>query len=191
MRLSLLASLAPTLAAAVLLGSCNSTPDAPPAPPRVVYTETGMHAYAGNDGVWQLASTNFIDGPKVIPAGSRVELAHQRGNDYTLTDAEGTRYALEYVERHNMMPAAQWLERQFSDAPIVLPADLSEQERSCIAEGRAEVGISRRALFLAIGYPPASIAPDLEARELNYQVNRWIKRRFEFDDGDRLIAIHR
>lgn len=184
--------LALLLALSVLVlstASCRSSAGGGPETTRVVYAATNLRASPGRGSTWEVVSTNFIEAPKLIPVGTRLELGPARRGRMAMTDESGTAYTLVFVERHHMMSLDAWLARQFQDTPVELPADLTDQERDAIAAGRAEVGISRQALFLAIGYPPATKSPNLEARDLTYQTAKFPTRRFEFDADNRVSSI--
>lgn len=154
-----------------------------------LYTRTAMRATADKSGTWQMKSTNFIDAPKLLRVGTQLVIRKMGSASMELTDNEGARYKVGFEKKHNMMSFDAWRERQFSSGPVSLPDGLTELERRCIDEGRVEVGMSRAAVFLAIGYPPASLSPDLKARSLVYQAATFNRRRFDFDDNDIVSAI--
>ena len=96
---------------------------------------------------------------------------------------------IEYVEKRNRKPATDWVARHFSEQPVEWDSDLSDSERELVFKGRYEAGMSREALFLAIGYPPASLSPDPAAPLLLHQVKRFNKVAFHFDAAGRLEQI--
>lgn len=189
MKTPLVALLLALSALVFATASCRTSASGGPETTRVVYAATNLRASPGRGSTWDVVSTNFIGAPKLIPVGTRLELGPARRGRMAMTDESGTAYTLVFVERHHMMSLDAWLARQFSDVPVELPADLTDQERDCIAAGRGEVGISRPALFLAIGYPPATKSPNLDARDLTYQTAKFPTRRFEFDADGRVSSI--
>ena len=93
------------------------------------------------------------------------------------------------MEKRNRKPATDWVARHFSEQPVEWDSDLSDSERELVFKGRYEAGMSREALFLAIGYPPASLSPDPAAPLLLHQVKRFNKVAFHFDAAGRLEQI--
>ncbi len=155
----------------------------------VVYARTGMHAFPDKAGTWEISSTNFLGGVKSVPCGSRLELHEVQSDSMSLTDDAGQRYRVGFVAKHSVMPFGEWRSRQFSSEPVELPEGLSELERTCIRQGRVEVGMSKAAVLLAIGYPPARRSPDLEASTWIYQVRRFSSRRITFGPDECVSAI--
>ncbi|MCC7012337.1 MAG: hypothetical protein IT454_07245 [Planctomycetes bacterium] len=160
-----------------------------PAGASLVYTRTGMFANADRSGVWQIKSANYIHGAKVLPAGTALTLHTVGDGVLHLTDSTGARLQARYETKHTMTSFDAWRERQFSATPVTLPSTLTEQEQRCVREARAEIGISREALFLAIGYPAASLSPDPLARTLLYATDTWGKKRISFDDTGKVSEI--
>jgi hypothetical protein len=156
---------------------------------QVLYTRTGMHAAADKKGNWSIKSTNYVATPKLVRAGAALTVQSIGRDRMEVLEADGTPLDIRFEAKHSMMSFDAWRDRQFSSTPIELPKDLSKLERKCIEEGRAEVGMSRDALFVAIGYPPANRSPDLQAGSLTYATDMWGTRRYEFDDKGKLTAI--
>ena len=67
-------------------------------------------------------------------------------------------------------------------------ADLSEEERSLVSQGRLREGMSKEAVLLARGYPPVHHTPSTAANTWTYWVGRFEKRRIEFEQG-RVVRI--
>ena len=158
---------------------------------QTVYARVGMKFESGRREVgWHMYSTNHIGLPKHIPAGTKFTVSDQHRNRIDLADEDGVLVQLEFVPRsHPGLSFDAWLERQLSTTPVELPGDLDSRERDAIAHGRYEIGMSRAALFLSIGYPPESLTPNQNDAKLTYQSKRYDKIAFQFDDRDRISAI--
>jgi hypothetical protein len=158
---------------------------------QIVYSRVGMKFEAGRRPVgWRMYSTNHIGLPKHIPAGTKFTVSDVRRNRIDLAGEDGVAVHLEFVPAHHPgLSFDAWLERQFSTAPVELPGDLNSRERDAIGQGRYEIGMSRAALFLSIGYPPESLSPNLNDAKLTYEIKRGNKIAFQFDDRDRVSAI--
>lgn len=161
-----------------------------PAVGTVLYSNVGMHfdAHRGSNRAY---STNHIELATFKPAGTRFELVEQNRKYLTLRDEDGTDFHLYWVQKHSRMPMGEWVDRQFSTAPLELPAELSEKERAAIAAGKVEPGMSRTAVTLAVGYPPASLTPNLDADTWVYEARRFVSRRVTFDAEDRVSSYGR
>ena len=158
---------------------------------QTVYSRVGMKfESARRDVGWHMYSTNHIGLPKHIPPGTKFTVSGVRRNRIDLAGEDNVAVQLEFVARsHPGLSFDAWLERQLSTAPIELPGDLDPRERDAIGQGRYEIGMSRAALFLSIGYPPESLTPNQNDAKLTYEQKRLDKIAFQFDDRDRISAI--
>ncbi|MGK0205705.1 MAG: hypothetical protein ACI9S9_004796, partial [Planctomycetota bacterium] len=58
--------------------------------------------------------------------------------------------------------------------------------------GQVREGMTRAAVFLAIGYPPKSNNPSMNAKVLKYEVRRpFISRSIRFDGDDKVEQVGR
>lgn len=154
-----------------------------------VYTMVGMH-FDAKAGKYLMQSTNYIGVPNYVPPGTKMILKQVNGKGLQLTGEDGTDYVISFNSKHSMMTIGEWRELHFSSQPVELPATLTEEERDAIANGQARVGMSREALFLAIGYPPKSNNPSNDAKVLKYEVRRpFISQNIRFDDNDKVEQV--
>lgn len=189
-RQSLLRSLLAFLlgVSAACHGARRAASDAAPQPGATVYTRVGMH-FDTNRGKYRMYSTNHILLPKYLPPGTQLTMGGTRRNTMQLADGSGGAYEIEFVQKHSLCTLDEWLADNFSDAPVALPGDLSDAEREAIQAGRCQVGMSRAAVFLAVGYPPKSLSPSRDARDLTYEGRRLNQIRVHFGDDDRVAQI--
>ncbi|MCK5941323.1 MAG: hypothetical protein KAI24_05075 [Planctomycetes bacterium] len=178
-------------AAALLAGSCKSG-DGDAVPERTlnqtVYTKVGMH-FDVRRGRYLMYSTNYLGMPKFVPPGTALTLERISGKGLTLRDGDGTEYRIEYVPKHSIMPITEWRARHFSDTPVPLPDGLTDDEREAIAVGEIRRGMSRDAVFLAVGYPPRSTNPAESEQKLVYEWRRFVRRTVRFDRDDKVDQI--
>lgn len=153
-----------------------------------VYTKVGMH-FDAKRGRYVMASTNYISVPIYLPPGSELTLTKKGRGGFTLIDGEDTEHVIEFRPKHSMMTMGKWYDMHFSSMPVQLPESLTNEERDGIAEGVARLGMSRSAVFLALGYPPKSNNPSLKATSLRYEARRFVSRRVYFDDNDVVSKI--
>lgn len=158
---------------------------------QTVYNRVGLHIEPTKDGTgWHAYSTNHIGLPKFLSAGTKFNVTAVGRNKIVLAAEDATVVTLDFVPRHHTgMSFDAWLDRGFSTSPVALPTDLEPAERAAIQAGRYEVGMSRAALFLSIGYPPATLSPNLEEGWLKYEVKRFNNILFTFDGAGRISEI--
>ncbi|MCR9243708.1 MAG: hypothetical protein NXI31_01665 [bacterium] len=156
---------------------------------QTVYLNVGMH-FQPHRGAYVADTSNLIELPIYKAPGSQFEIVGQNRKVVTLRDADGTDYQIRF-SRHAMMPMGDWMARQFSDAPVELPADLTELEQEAIATGKCVVGMSRAAMILAVGYPPKSSNPAPGAKVLIYGGTKWARRQVMFDENDQVKSYTR
>ena len=153
-----------------------------------VYTRVGMH-FDAKRGRYVMETTNYISVPTYVPPGTRMTLQKVTNKGYELTGDNGSEYVINFVSKHSLMTMEEWREQNFSSSPVELPATLTDDERDAIAAGEARVGMSREAVFLAIGYPPKSTNPSLSQSVLTYEFRRFMRRSIRFDDNDKVDKI--
>lgn len=155
-----------------------------------VYTKVGMH-FDAQRGRHVMHSTNYIGVPIYLPPGSQLTLTKKGRKGFTLVDSEDIEHVITWQPRHSMMSMDKWYDMHFSATPVRLPEGLTEQERNAISEGVAEIGMSREAVFLALGYPPKSNNPSLRSKSLKYETRRFFARRITFNDEGAVTKISR
>jgi len=177
------------LLSTILCGGCRTgSSSTAPTAPTTIFSRVGMRAEL-REGIWCTSSTNFLGYSRFFPPGTRCLVRSRGDSQIELGLDDGSILRIAFVEKHSRMPFEDWLTRQFAEEPVTLPEDLNEAELAAIAAGVPDVGLSRRVLFLAIGYPPASISPALELNPLRYQRMRFDKIAVHFTPDGRVLAI--
>jgi hypothetical protein len=158
---------------------------------KTVYTRVGMRVEPSKKFTgWHMYSTNHVGLPKYVAPGSKFTVRDFGRSSANLVGDDGAVVQLEFVSRHHAdLTFDSWLDRQLSTEPVELPGDLDAKERAAIADGRYEVGMSRAAFFLAVGYPPSVLSPSLQDAVLTYEVRRFNRVVFTFDAQDRLAEV--
>ncbi len=158
---------------------------------QTIYNKVGLHAEPTKKGDgFHAYSTNYIGLSKLMPAGTKFTAREVGGSKIVLAAEDGAVVTIDFVKKHHAgMSFDAWMDREFSTSPVDLPTDLDSKERAAIQAGRYEVGMSRAALFLAIGYPPATLSPNLEDASLKYEIKRFNGILFTFDAKGRLSDI--
>jgi hypothetical protein len=139
---------------------------------------------------------NFIGNGKFIPIGTKVTVKKVDSDKLIFTAAgETTDFTFDLDK---CVPDIETIvDRTFGAAAPSLEG-LSEADQSGVKIARIMKGMSRKGVFLAVGYPPMSYAPpfrttradnpDLKAKQLSYLKNRFDFMIIEFE-GDIVANI--
>lgn len=150
---------------------------------KTVYGRTCQHAELKGTH-FKAASTNYVGLPDKFPAGSEYTVLEVDGKTFVLGDKRtGKELRIDFVEKHNRLSAPEWFNENFSLSPVKLPANLSPLERKNVSACTGSEGMSRDALFLALGHPPASLSPDRKGPVLVYQWKRFNKIQYALDQN--------
>ncbi len=158
------------------------------APGKVVYAKVAIHCERKGDAMYAY-STNYIGLDTVIPVNAKLTVLSADDDEVRFARENNTPLEIEYVEKHNKVSFSDWANKNFAEKAVELPKDLSDKEKKAIEAGRYEVGMSRRAIFLAIGYPPKSLTLDDTDRVLKYAKKRFNNVSLTFDDKDKVIDV--
>jgi hypothetical protein len=157
------------------------------------YTAINMWATDG-----KILSTNYhVD--TFIPAGSKVKVtdiyvSQIGGNDkstFTFALAEdGRTFTFIYRTNFSVIPFKDVLARVFADKNVLAePNDFTNLEKENIQAGTVAVGMSKKAVLVAYGYPPAHKTPKLEGNAWLYWTNRFNRVLVSFKD-DKVIQVN-
>ncbi|MHC5209636.1 MAG: hypothetical protein ACYTG2_02835 [Planctomycetota bacterium] len=168
-----------------VLGACAS-PVPPPVPLGTpLYTQFTLHH---EKGVYR--TTNYRRGV-LLPVNSEVTLDDMSSRAIVVRlKGSGQRLKIENMPKHTF----QSVEQAFHEVLGAEPVDLSgffDTEREAIAAGRAEPGMSRESVSIALGPPPASGTPNRAVSEWVYWSNRWSRFAVQFDADGRVITSGR
>ncbi|MFT4515831.1 MAG: hypothetical protein ACI89X_003935 [Planctomycetota bacterium] len=182
-----------SLVALALVASCKSSGD-PVATELLdtpVYTRVGMR-FDASRGRFLMHSTNYIGMAHHLQPGSKLTLKKASRKGFELVDDEGSTYVINYNLKHSLMPMAEWREQHFAEIPEKLTDVYTDDELDAIQSGQVREGMTRAAVFLAIGYPPKSNNPSMNAKVLKYEVRRpFISRSIRFDGDDKVEQVGR
>lgn len=182
------------LAVALGAAACRTAP--PPVPPTElvpglsgatkVFTLTNLHP---DESRSRLYAANFQqDG--LIPVCSEVTLLSLDGDELTFA-VQKTGKTYEYFNHDaGGAPLAENVALYFGRAcPESELASLTEHEREAVRLGVANVGMRKRAVILAIGYPPHRSTPDLDAPRWLYWHSHFNSFAVIFDKDGRVTSL--
>ncbi len=116
-------------------------------------------------------TTNYRKGV-LLPVNSEVSLIKKKGKNIVVTLEGGQQLTVENVEQYSGENLDGIFSRTFSPQKVDL-TPFSEMERKAIASGEVKPGMSKKAVIIAIGYPPKHKTPSLESNQWRYWRNRF------------------
>ena len=155
-----------------------------------VYTRVGMH-FETKRGRYVTDSSNYISLPHYTPPGTALTLKKVSSKVIELVDDNGSEFQVRYIPQISKVQMAAWRKRHFSSQLVDLPKDLTDHERTAIALGEVRPGMSRTAVFLAVGYPPTANNTSSQTKTLTYELRRSLPYSIRFDEKDRVDKIGR
>ena len=146
-----------------------------------VYTLTNLRPDEENR---RLYSTNYqLPGRiKVCTKVKIVKLSKKKMN-FTISES-GREY--EYLLHKKATPEGfnENIKRYFgAECPAAEIETLSEIDQQGVKKGRAMVGMTKRGIIIAMGYPPQHVTPDLDYEEWMYWMNKFNRDAVVFDDN--------
>lgn len=148
--------------------------------------------FEDNEARW----VNFTGAADYLDVGTKVTVTQVKSNEISLAvEARGVTITLDLGKA--TPSCAVILEHLLGPAAPALKG-LSATDLKGIKEGKMIIGMTRRAVFIAVGYPPYSYKPpfrgdaavnhDPQADELMYMKGTWDFVTVKFQ-GDKVIAI--
>jgi hypothetical protein len=143
-----------------------------------VYTLVNLHP---DEARRRLYSVNYQqDG--LIPRCSKVKIESLDKRKMTFRLLDGDR-EYEYIFHNSLRdPIPAHLDKYFGTKCEKVDS-LSEADRKGIRSGGVTLGMTKRGVALAIGYPPEHATPSLDSDVWTYWKNRFGKMRIQFTDG--------
>jgi hypothetical protein len=123
----------------------------------------------------------------MLPAGTKVRITKITSKViyFTVVDTK-TEFRLYYLPKYTVVPMDKYVERMFSANNEILKKGFSKKELAAIKAGKIEIGMSKAAVLVSYGYPPAHHTPSLLDNSWKYWISRFKTRVVEFKD-DKVI----
>lgn len=139
-----------------------------------------------------LQAVNYKSG-SLIPAGTEVTgigVSSRRFRKDAITfttPSNGATFTVAFnAKNHPGKSIHDYRNMMFTDKPFdQLVAGLSSDEIEAIKAGTLKVGMSRRAVIIAYGYPPEHATPSLDSNPWKYWTNRFQTKLIYFDETGR------
>ena len=155
-----------------------------------LYLQSNIHAQAGSRDT-KASYANWTDpgaGHIIIPVNTPVEFGRYR-RGFTIKNLnDGSLVYFEFNSKNMGMSAEQYISLITSSKKVDLN-ELSEIDQKGINSGKALVGMSKKGVRIALGYPAAHRTPSLENNEWVYWRNRFRTNVIEFDTEGKVKEI--
>ena len=130
-------------------------------------------------------STNYEKG-NLFPAGSEVKDVNRSSRKLEFTDPKlNMKFSIEFVGKHHPgVTAEQWIDRFLTTRDFAaLTRGLTAAEIKAIRAGQVEVGMSKKAVLVSVGYPPEIATVSTELDTWKYWRHRFGSYLVQFSDG--------
>lgn len=151
-----------------------------------VYLKYNIHAQDHRGG-FTASYVNWTKPPRghfVIPANTKVKIdPNYSGRRMLITEVNTKReIVFEYNAKHMGMSEEQYVKLITSPQPVSLDG-FSELDKKGIAAGEAYVGMTRKGVMTALGYPATYLTSSIDNKIWTYCANRFNRILVEFDDS--------
>jgi hypothetical protein len=166
--------------AAVVIG--NGIPASAEAETR--YLKNNIHYQGRPDRggriVYRASYANYVDpgaGHEILPVNSQVEISVSsrrfRGRSLVIVDAKsGRTIHFEYNERNMRVPMLEYIDL-ISSTKKTSVSNLSAKDKKGVKDGRAYIGMTKKGIRMALGYPAKHRTPSLDNSEWIYWIDRF------------------
>jgi len=147
-----------------------------------LYTQVNMYALKGN-----VTWVNYSAGA-LIPVNTVVVVRKVYGGaTYTLKET-GQKLKLKNRKNRSGLTNQQWSEKHFAETKVDL-SKFSKLEQDAIASGMVKIGMSKDAVIVSRGYPPAHKTPSLNLPQWRYWKTRFNTIAVSFDSNNKVSRI--
>ena len=148
------------------------------------YTQVNMYSLKGKQLTWVNYKVDTL-----IPVNTEVLVKTSRwAGASIIIKATGQKLEFKNRERHSGLTDEAWAAKHFGSHKVDL-SQFAKLEREAINLAQVEIGMSKKAVIVARGYPPAHRTPSLEAPEWLYWQNRWNKKAVRFDSNGKVSGF--
>ena len=131
-------------------------------------------------------STNYEKG-NLFPAGSEVKDVARSSRKLEFTDPKlSMKFSIEFVPKHHPgVTAEQWIDRFLTTRDFAaLSKGLTAAEIEAIKAGLVQVGMSKKAVLVSVGFPPEIATASTELDTWKYWRDRFRNYLVHFSNGN-------
>lgn len=150
------------------------------------YTQVGMWYDLKKNGVNMVEGTNYNVGV-FIPVNAEVTFV-ESAKEGVIFNYQGQQVYIRNIAKYTKLDTEAFLKRTFAASPADM-SGLSSAEKASIAKGEIKAGMSKKAVLLSRGYPPAHATPSLDNNRWRYWKNRWATMYVEFGEDGKVSKL--
>ena len=178
----------------MVLSGCvagKSGPGATSETDNIRYTKVNIHTQMKNDAVYNASYANYTDpgeGHYIIPAGSKIVITGKARKGFYFTfDNGGKKGFFEFHRPRMEMGLDEYLDIISSSQPVSF-SELSPLDRQGVKKGKALIGMTRKGVMTALGYPATHRTPSLDDPTWTYWRNRFGTVAVEFNSNGKVAT---
>lgn len=157
---------------------------------KVVYLKNNIHVQkTGRD--YKASYANWVSsmaGHFVLPVNTPVEIKKWKRGFIIKNHENGMNILFEFNQVNMGMSINEYL--QIITSPAMVPlTGLSKIDLKGIKDGTAYIGMSKKGIQIALGYPATHRTPSLTENRWTYWRNRFVTMRVEFDQNGKVRQI--
>ncbi len=159
-------------------------------PSKILYLKYNIHV-RDNGRDLKAHYTNWIGpfrGHAIVPVNTKVVVEKWRqGFILKRTDTQQKIYF--YFNRHDMMMSAGEYANIITSPEKVLISQFSNIDKKGIKRGKVYLGMSKKGVLAALGYPARHKTPSLKNRFWVYWKNKWMTRMIKFNNSGKVTSV--
>jgi outer membrane protein assembly factor BamE (lipoprotein component of BamABCDE complex) len=158
---------------------------------QVRYTKYNIHTQSKGNRL-NASYANYVRpgaGHYIIPAGTEITILDRSRKEIVFRiNGDGRTVHFQYHEPRMQMGVNEYIEEITSPKPVSLK-NLSALDRKGVKQGEALVGMTRKGVMTALGYPATHKTPSPESPTWIYWTNRFGTLAVEFDKKGIVVAV--
>lgn len=166
---------------AIMLFSCKKNLSSDAMPVHIVKGQTYYTQFVIRYEKNAFPTTNYRHGAS-IPINTAVKLLDINSSEISIEYGSGQPLLVKNIEKHTGDDVFHAFDKLFARQPVNL-AQFNSLERQQIDKGEVAVGMSKKAVLAAIGYPPITETANLNANSWVYWSTRFNRFIVNFKDN--------
>lgn len=154
------------------------------------YLQSNVHAYQSMKDIKASYAvyTNPGEGHLVIPVNTKVKMAKWRSG-FLLQLADGRNVYYEVHKSRTGMTGSEYFDKILTSNKKTNLSKLSSKDRAGIKAGKVKLGMTRKGVRIAFGYPSPHATPNITANTWVFWKNRFMKTAITFNKSGKVVAI--
>lgn len=157
----------------------------------VRYTKYNIHSQTKDGKTHKASYANYTNpgaGHVIVPAGSEITVTKKKRKAFYFTFDGGKKVVFEYHQPRMGMSIDEYIDKVTSAEPTALKG-LSTLDSKGVAEGKALIGMTRKGVMAALGYPATHRTPSLESTAWVYWTNRFGTVVIDFGSDGNVVKV--